>query len=429
MSDVIMPGGRPLTGAERWAFQELGLSGGNWAALVVAPFLGRPGIRPPNVHQRGDCLHLETLRRELRTASGLSEQTGQFWKRLSTGSGPEAVGLAMRLLGWHLATDLPFGKREDVIRLLRSTADEFTTGVQPRAAQLLVDDVRLLVDYMLPCSTFPAGAAPRWVPVPVPAADSLDAIARAVSAPPVPWPSVPADQAEQLLPTLTGLMGEPAGAWWGRVTIGRQAVERGMAALSFAERERLYTEVTDEWRRAHGGDPGGDLGGGIREWVEAVRKHVRLTSTTPEPRHVVAVPGALPPANPPPRGAWRCAKCGTENAAALRSCKGCQVSPLPPAIELRSGVTNKELRLEDGMRVGRAEFRDVFGLPEAGLAAADQFEVVRDEAKGAWLVRPVGATRPPTWYDGKPVGAEGREVAADGVISVAGRLELTVRFV
>jgi hypothetical protein len=81
------------------------------------------------------------------------------------------------------------------------------------------------------------------------------------------------------------------------------------------------------------------------------------------------------------------------------------------------------------MRVGRSEYRAVFETPDAGLAAADQFEVVCDAARGAWLVRSVGAPRHPTCYQGAEVGAEGCELAAEGVISVGGKLELVVRFV
>lgn len=432
MADVIPLTGRSLSGAERAAFQHLGLSPGNWAALVAAPFFNRPGLRPPDLQQRGDGLHLETLRRELRTRSGLSEETGRFWRQLGAAPGPEAADLATRLLAWHLATDLPFEKREQVLRLFLTAAGEFTTGAHPRAAQALGEDVRLLVDYSLPCPVLPTDSAPRWVHVPTPSPDGLDAIARALTTPACAWPATPA--APEQCPALVRVLGESVADWWGRPHPGRSAVERGMASLSFSERERLYGELAREWDRAHqpaggAGASGGTFAEGIREWVDAVRKAVRHAEPAPEPRKSGVV-RALPPAagTTSAAGGWRCTRCGAETPAGGRECRGCH-HPRLPAIELRAAATGKVLRLEDGMRVGRSEYRDVFGLPAAGLAAADQFEVACDAARGVWLVRPLAGARRPTEYQGTDVGPAGSELAADGVISVGGKLELVVRFV
>jgi hypothetical protein len=441
MSDVIPPGGRALSGAERAAFQQLGLSPGNWAALILAPFLDRAGLRPPDLQQRSSALHLEALRRELRTAAGLSTETGRFWGRVVTAAVPDEVDLATLLLAWHLATDLPFAKRERVLGMFATTAGEFTTATHPPVAPGLVQDLRLLIDYLLPCRSFPTDSAPRWVHIPPPSADDLDAIARTVAAPAWAWPALPAPPDAPPLPVLVRLLGEPAADWWGHSHPGRRAVERGMTILSFAERERFYVELTQEWDRAQQGgaapeggtDSGAAFVQGIREWVDAVRKAARQFDAAPERKSgtVAALPSApsAPGAAPAPSaGGWRCARCGTENPVALRECRGCRRPQLAAAIELRS-ATGKTLRLEDGMRVGRSEYRAVFEAPDAGLAAADQFEVVRDAARGVWLVRPVGTPRHPTRYQGAEVGAEGCELAAGGVISVGGKLDLVVRFV
>jgi hypothetical protein len=214
-----------------------------------------------------------------------------------------------------------------------------------------------------------------------------------------------------------------------------------MAVLSFAERERLYAEAAEEFRRAHQwtgsgeGDPGAELVEGMREWVDAVRKYARF-SAMPEPRktgsEVVALPAAAPvpaPAAQPAASRWRCEGCGVDNSAARKQCKACGRPRTVAAVELRAEATGKELRVEDGMRVGRAEYRSVFGLPEAGLAAADQFEVVRDAGRGVWLVKPVPGASHPTCYQGAEVGTAGCELASEGVISVGDRLKLVVRFV
>jgi hypothetical protein len=441
MSDVIPPSGRVLSGTERQAFERLGLSPGNWAALIAAPLFDRPGLRPPNFQQRSDCLHLESLRRELRTASGLSEQTGQFWRRLGTELGAAEIDLATRLFSWHLATDLPFAKRERVLGLLGSVVGEFTTGTHARAPLALVEDVRLLVDYFLPCQSFPSDQSPRWIHVPLPSAEGLDAIARTISTPDCAWPAIAPTQVAEQLPVLVRLLGAPAANWWGQPHPGRRAVERGMAVLSFAERERLYTELTEEWEHAHqltpaAGAPvpiGGTFAEGIREWVDAVRKSVRQTESPPEARPPVPVKvlsvTTPPQVRAPVASSWRCAACGAENTPAQRECRKCHKPQLTTAVELRSATTGKVLRVEDGMRVGRAEYRSVFEDPDAGLAAADQFELVRDAAKGVWLVRPLGEVRHPTGYQGTEVGATGSELTADGVITVGGKLALVVRFV
>jgi hypothetical protein len=410
MTEILAPSGRTLSDAERSAFQRLGLSPGNWAALVAAPFFHRPGICPPNLQKRTDGLHLEGLRRELRTASGLSEQTGQFWKRLGASATADLAETGTRLLAWYLATEIGFVKRQQMLRLTAKTAGEFALGTHPRAVQLLDEDMRFLVDSYLPCGAFSADAAPLWNPVPEPSVALLDALAGVVGSPTVTWPAVALEQLPAQFPGLIRLLGEPVGEWWGRASPGRRAVERGTAALSFTERERVYGELAVEWRRA--ADDEGAAGAfvdHVREWVDAVRKSVRATAKA-DP----SVPKAP------------VAKSSVVLALAPRVVP--DLPNCPVMLALRSVTTGRELRLEDGMRVGRADYREVLGEAAAGLAAADQFELVRDGARGVWLVRAIGAPRFPTCYQGEEVGPEGCDIAADGIISVGGRLELLVRF-
>lgn len=411
MSDVIPPGARPLSETERAAFRRLGLSVGNWAGLAAAPFHHRPGLRPPDARRRGDGRRLEALRRELRTAAGLSDETARFWGRLSATADPATAELATRLLAWHLATDRPFGPRERALGLFAAAAGELATDAPPRAAAALVEDLRLLIDCFLPCPAFP-DEAPRWTPIPAPGPDVLAAVARSGAAPVPTWPPapVPADR----IPALVRLLGDPAD-WWGAPYPGRRAAERGIALLSFAERERLYAEARAEWRAAHPGpDPGAaDAGAalvtGVREWIDGTRKAARA---------------AAPLAESPPAGGPQPVR------RALPAARSSTAEPgADAAVELRAAATGKVLRVGDGMRVGRGEYRDVFELSDAGLAAADQFEVARDETRNVWLVRSVAGARHPTQYQGAPVGPDGAELAADGVISVGGKLELVVRFV
>src|SRR5262245_56377053 len=122
MPEIVPASARPIPDAERRVFSQLGLTPGNWAALVAVPFHQRSGIRPPNLQQRSDALHLETLRRELRTASGLSEETSRFWLWLNANSESELVEFSNRLLAWYLASDLSFRKRELVLNLFAQAA-------------------------------------------------------------------------------------------------------------------------------------------------------------------------------------------------------------------------------------------------------------------------------------------------------------------
>jgi hypothetical protein len=418
MSDAIAPGGRPLSEAEIRTFEQLGASPGNWAALVTAPFFDRPGLRPPAPEQ-GDGPHLERLRRAVRTQSGLGKETGRVWKRLVSGGAPAAAS-GTRLLAWHLATDVPFARRELVLRLIGTMACGLQTEARPGADRALVADLRLLIDYYLPCRSFPADAAPRWTPVPVPSPEDVRLLAPTVDAPEVAWPPVTRARAAAQLPALVGLLGEPVAEWWGRVGVGARAVERGLATVS-------YAELAAEWERAHGpaGERGAALVDGMREWVEAARKFARRDAAAP--RTPVPEPPAAEPPDPPPR--WACAECGRDNSGRRARCSACGRAPLPGAVELHAPATGKALRVGDGMRVGRGEYREVFGAADAGLAAADQFELVRDVTGGAWRLMPVAGARHPTCYQGAEVAPQGCAVAADGVISVGGRLELVVRFV
>lgn len=387
MSDHTDSSPRLLSGSEARAFRALHLTPLNWAALVAAPFYQRAGRRP-DATSRNDCRILEALRRELRTVPGLSDETLRLWRRFGEPGEARTVELAIRLFAWHLATDLTFTRREQILYMFGVIDREFggtTSG--PDA----VTDLRLHIDLLLPCPAFPDDGPPPWVHVPVPRAEVLDEVQRTLT---VEWSAPPgAPPADAEVPALARLAGGLAD-WWERVPPGRRAVERGAAVLSFAERERTYVELGTEWARVRNDpDAAGALMAGVREWIEAVRHLARRTAPLP-------VPGASAP-RPLAAGA---------DALALVS---------------RAGA--KRLEVEPGTRVGRGEYRNVFGAPDAGLAAADQFELDRDPDRGAWLVRPVPGTPRRTWYNGQAVPPAGADLTAGGVISVEGALELVVQ--
>lgn len=126
---------------------------------------------------------------------------------------------------------------------------------------------------------------------------------------------------------------------------------------------------------------------------------------------------------------WICPEDGTENPAAARRCLVCRHPNLPRVVVLESLATGKEAEFTEAVKFGRAVFTHRFADPDAKYAAELQFEILRDDDRVVWLVRPFPGTVNPTCYDGKAVGPGGAELAEGGVISVAKtKLKLRVRF-
>jgi hypothetical protein len=126
---------------------------------------------------------------------------------------------------------------------------------------------------------------------------------------------------------------------------------------------------------------------------------------------------------------WICPEDGTENPLTERRCLVCRHPNLPRVIVLRSLATEKEAEFTEAVKFGRAVFTHRFADPDAQFAAELQFEILRDIDRVAWLVRPLSGTVNPTCYNGKPVAADGAELAESGVISIGKtKLRLQVRF-
>ena len=126
---------------------------------------------------------------------------------------------------------------------------------------------------------------------------------------------------------------------------------------------------------------------------------------------------------------WTCPQDGTENPLAERRCLVCRHPNLPRVVVLLSVATGKEAEFTEGIKLGQAVFTQRFGDPDAPFASDLQFEVIRDEVAVAWIVRPFAEAVNPTYYNGKPLGPEGTELAAGGVISVGkSKLRLQVQF-
>lgn len=126
---------------------------------------------------------------------------------------------------------------------------------------------------------------------------------------------------------------------------------------------------------------------------------------------------------------WTCPQDGTENPQAEKRCLVCRHPNIPRTVVLESPTTGSTAEFTESVKLGKAVFTQRFADPDAKYAADLQFEIVRDLDRVAWVVRPFAGTVNPTCYNGKPVDADGAELADGGVISVSkSKMKLKVRF-
>lgn len=126
---------------------------------------------------------------------------------------------------------------------------------------------------------------------------------------------------------------------------------------------------------------------------------------------------------------WICPEDGTENPLTEKRCLVCRHPNLPRVVVLQSVATGKEAEFAEAVKFGTAVFTQRFADPDAKYAGELQFEILRDNDRVAWIVRPFPGTVNPTCYDGKPVGPEGAELRDGGVISLSKvKMQLRVRF-
>ncbi|MGL6074902.1 MAG: hypothetical protein ACRC8S_12140 [Fimbriiglobus sp.] len=123
---------------------------------------------------------------------------------------------------------------------------------------------------------------------------------------------------------------------------------------------------------------------------------------------------------------WVCAACGTQNAASLHQCLGCNTHRPLPTLVLSADNGGPVLRTTQRLWVGRALLAQ-FG-DDARYAAEPQFELVPDINAGGWRVLPTHAARNHTCYGGVPLNPGGVILDDGGVIELGpGKLHLRVR--
>jgi hypothetical protein len=445
---------RPLSVPESRTFLRFSLTAGHWGALVVVPLLAVAKGRGRVPLAAADFKALDPLRRSLGTGGASLAEAEAFWTRVAAGVPEPVVVTARRLFAWHVATDLSFSDRQQFYADLWAVQDELAAGgtTLPAPAAVLAA-LRRRVDQYLPVAKFDPETEPAPVSVPPPPGPVLTAVANRVTPSRLTWPSIGPHRVATDLPITAGLFAEQLRDWWCRPEAPRLIAANGLPGRPFAERERIYEGMEAEWvaaclnshKEAGARECAGRFVMAVREWTDCVRHAARLgRAVWGDPRRAPAAPVERPvPADdqPFPLGApagarllgaatgWRCPNCGVDAPFSEKRCPACRTPNLPAQVELRSVTTGQALTLRDGGQVGRSEYRDVFRESDAGLAASDQFQVVRDVRRGAWVVVPVGAPVRPTWCDGAAVPPDGAELSDGSVISVAGELRLVVRLV
>jgi hypothetical protein len=126
---------------------------------------------------------------------------------------------------------------------------------------------------------------------------------------------------------------------------------------------------------------------------------------------------------------WICPQDGTENPLTSKRCLVCRHPNMPRVVVLLSVATGKEASFTEGKLFGKAVFTHRFADPDAQYASDLQFEIVRDEERVAWILRPCPGSVNPTYYEGAPVDSAGVELLEGGIISVSkSKMKLKVRF-
>ncbi len=126
---------------------------------------------------------------------------------------------------------------------------------------------------------------------------------------------------------------------------------------------------------------------------------------------------------------WICPQDGTENPHTEKRCLVCRHPNLPRVVVLQSVATGKEAEFTEPVKFGKAVFTHRFADPDAKYASDLQFEIIRDDDRVAWVIRPFAESVNPTCYNGKPLDSAGIELVDGGIISVSkSKMKLKVRF-
>src|SRR2546425_7996628 len=114
---------------------------------------------------------------------------------------------------------------------------------------------------------------------------------------------------------------------------------------------------------------------------------------------------------------WKCQDCGRTEPKPPRQCPGCGAILVPPRVILTSEATGKEIHCGGYTLIGRVLLQRRLEDADAVYASERQFELLKDEARGVWVLRHIPAARNATSYNGVPVPETGVDLTEGGVIA------------
>lgn len=125
---------------------------------------------------------------------------------------------------------------------------------------------------------------------------------------------------------------------------------------------------------------------------------------------------------------WKCPNDGLEWSVKERRCPTCGYVNMPKCVALTSAKTGKSAELGATMRFGMEILKQRFADDEAQFAAKEQFEIVRDTDRAAWVIRPLAGAKNKTLVNGTEVPETGHELAEGDVITIGKtKMKLTVK--
>lgn len=125
---------------------------------------------------------------------------------------------------------------------------------------------------------------------------------------------------------------------------------------------------------------------------------------------------------------WECERCHFDaNRDDDPQCQACLRMRMPRTIILVDLASGREQRTNLATPVGRRLLQKI--ADDAHYASEPQFQLLRDESAGAWLIHHNSTAVNPTYYNGRALDSNAQPIDSGGSISIGPeRLQLIVRF-
>jgi hypothetical protein len=122
----------------------------------------------------------------------------------------------------------------------------------------------------------------------------------------------------------------------------------------------------------------------------------------------------------------KCQMCGDMRANLVGPCEVCGHCMLQESVRLTDPGSGLSREFRVSTSVGRRLLEKIAG-DEAIYASELQFEIVKDQRAGHWMLRHISTAVHPTYYNGHPIDGEPAILATGGVITIGPvRMKLNV---